>query len=137
MMDCRSYVFCCGLFFFSSRRRHTSCALVTGVQTCALPISARLNRRSTRKPGADLCHSRQAVGRPRRPAATTKVRNPKFHVVHFYGEGSMLEQYGLTLALVCAVIAILYGIISARWISAQPAGNERIDRKSTSLNSSH
>src|SRR3546814_4954887 len=29
------YVF---LFFFSSRRRHTRCALVTGVQTCALPI---------------------------------------------------------------------------------------------------
>src|SRR3546814_1521382 len=26
------------LFFFSSRRRHTGCALVTGVQTCALPI---------------------------------------------------------------------------------------------------
>src|SRR3546814_5669978 len=26
------------MFFFSSRRRHTSCALVTGVQTCALPI---------------------------------------------------------------------------------------------------
>src|SRR3546814_17252263 len=30
----------CGfVFFFSSRRRHTRCALVTGVQTCALPIS--------------------------------------------------------------------------------------------------
>src|SRR3546814_6640009 len=29
---------CC---FFSSRRRHTRCALVTGVQTCALPISGR------------------------------------------------------------------------------------------------
>src|SRR3546814_4804098 len=28
-------------FFFSSRRRHTRCALVTGVQTCALPIYAR------------------------------------------------------------------------------------------------
>src|SRR3546814_3547676 len=28
------------LFFFSSRRRHTRCALVTGVQTCALPICA-------------------------------------------------------------------------------------------------
>src|SRR3546814_20227840 len=27
------------IFFFSSRRRHTRCALVTGVQTCALPIS--------------------------------------------------------------------------------------------------
>src|SRR3546814_3066596 len=30
------------LFFFSSRRRHTRCALVTGVQTCALPISIQL-----------------------------------------------------------------------------------------------
>src|SRR3546814_3170829 len=29
------------LFFFSSRRRHTRCALVTGVQTCALPIYRR------------------------------------------------------------------------------------------------
>src|SRR3546814_5419908 len=28
-------------FFFSSRRRHTRCALVTGVQTCALPILHR------------------------------------------------------------------------------------------------
>src|SRR3546814_14439376 len=28
-------------FFFSSRRRHTRCALVTGVQTCALPISSQ------------------------------------------------------------------------------------------------
>src|SRR3546814_7999550 len=32
------YVYC---FFFSSRRRHTRCALVTGVQTCALPILVR------------------------------------------------------------------------------------------------
>src|SRR3546814_12812760 len=32
--DCFFVVF----FFFSSRRRHTRCALVTGVQTCALPI---------------------------------------------------------------------------------------------------
>src|SRR3546814_5556422 len=30
-------------FFFSSRRRHTRCALVTGVQTCALPILSQLN----------------------------------------------------------------------------------------------
>src|SRR3546814_19133275 len=29
------------VFVFSSRRRHTICALVTGVQTCALPISRR------------------------------------------------------------------------------------------------
>src|SRR3546814_6350779 len=31
----------CWCFLFSSRRRHTRCALVTGVQTCALPILAR------------------------------------------------------------------------------------------------
>src|SRR3546814_5996161 len=36
------YCICYSLFFFffSSRRRHTRCALVTGVQTCALPILA-------------------------------------------------------------------------------------------------
>src|SRR3546814_704012 len=45
-MCIRLYLFKCRLpwclffiFFFSSRRRHTRCALVTGVQTCALPIS--------------------------------------------------------------------------------------------------
>src|SRR3546814_15213777 len=32
------YMFVSIVFFFSSRRRHTRCALVTGVQTCALPI---------------------------------------------------------------------------------------------------
>src|SRR3546814_5741489 len=31
-------VYVVSFFFFSSRRRHTRCALVTGVQTCALPI---------------------------------------------------------------------------------------------------
>src|SRR3546814_17674022 len=36
--------------FFSSRRRHTRCALVTGVQTCALPISL-LSRRGAPKDG--------------------------------------------------------------------------------------
>src|SRR3546814_8209100 len=35
----------CTVVFFSSRRRHTRCALVTGVQACALPISARLGAR--------------------------------------------------------------------------------------------
>src|SRR3546814_1010998 len=37
-MDQLIYSIFCS-FFFSSRRRHTRCALVTGVQTCALPIS--------------------------------------------------------------------------------------------------
>src|SRR3546814_4309142 len=38
----------CCFFFFSSRRRHTRCALVTGVQTCALPILERLRQEEGR-----------------------------------------------------------------------------------------
>ena len=40
----------------------------------------------------------------------------------------MLEQYALVLALACAAVAIIYGIVSARWIVAQPAGNERMQQ---------
>src|SRR3546814_3408797 len=41
-------------FFFSSRRRHTRCALVTGVQTCALPILLRpAKARELRRLGPD------------------------------------------------------------------------------------
>lgn len=38
----------------------------------------------------------------------------------------MLERYGLSLALLCAILAILFGIISARWILRQPTGNARM-----------
>src|SRR3546814_4415316 len=41
------------VFFFSSRRRHTRCALVTGVQTCALPISGS---RILDSPSRDVIH---------------------------------------------------------------------------------
>src|SRR3546814_2351902 len=47
-------------FFFSSRRRHTRCALVTGVQTCALPIC--------------VCSTSSRTGGGS-PPATTKPRN--------------------------------------------------------------
>src|SRR3546814_9782000 len=42
-------LFC--FFFFSSRRRHTRCALVTGVQTCALPIYRGIGRIGVLKEG--------------------------------------------------------------------------------------
>src|SRR3546814_8449748 len=45
-----SYLF----FFFSSRRRHTRCALVTGVQTCALPICNTLSKPTSSKPDSTL-----------------------------------------------------------------------------------
>src|SRR3546814_4891047 len=41
MLSCEWFGVCNDVVFFSSRRRHTRCALVTGVQTCALPISAK------------------------------------------------------------------------------------------------
>src|SRR3546814_2334721 len=47
------------MFFFSSRRRHTRCALVTGVQTCALPIyRLRDVRRLAEAAERDLLHER-------------------------------------------------------------------------------
>src|SRR3546814_3846875 len=42
---CLLCCFFCVYFFFSSRRRHTRCALVTGVQTCALPILPPIRNR--------------------------------------------------------------------------------------------
>src|SRR3546814_1074438 len=48
--------------FFSSRRRHTRCALVTGVQTCALPIWTRGVRVSCGVSPAHLLLSDIAIG---------------------------------------------------------------------------
>src|SRR3546814_4461470 len=44
--------------FFSSRRRHTRCALVTGVQTCALPISVDEERAAPEVELAELAGER-------------------------------------------------------------------------------
>src|SRR3546814_6285838 len=68
------------VFFFSSRRRHTICALVTGVQTCALPISARRDSTSkgrlTASPAAAQRAPVGSIRRPpccRRPTRTTRT----------------------------------------------------------------
>src|SRR3546814_10883767 len=66
------------LFFFSSRRRHTRCALVTGVQTCALPISRQCRAEGSRgkklvRPAAQrkaVEHARQLFGISERRACT-------------------------------------------------------------------
>src|SRR3546814_10483792 len=58
-------LFSCSLFafFFSSRRRHTRCALVTGVQTCALPISGHLHAAPFLPRFEARLHGRARVGR--------------------------------------------------------------------------
>src|SRR3546814_1272085 len=53
------------LFFFSSRRRHTRCALVTGVQTCALPILVHVPRARRRPVGRHLSGRHPVAAGPR------------------------------------------------------------------------
>src|SRR3546814_5241205 len=69
------------LFFFSSRRRHTRCALVTGVQTCALPI----------------CRSQLAVSRPGpvflSGTGETSLRLPSLLPVRRAGRSLMASQH--------------------------------------------
>src|SRR3546814_15750430 len=57
-------------FFFSSRRRHTRCALVTGVQTCALPIS------SCRPPSAGPCACAPTASAQTRPGSNRSPGAP-------------------------------------------------------------
>ncbi len=45
----------------------------------------------------------------------------------------MLENYGLAITLACAVIAIAYGLFSARWITRQPAGNARMQEIASAI----
>jgi K(+)-stimulated pyrophosphate-energized sodium pump len=40
----------------------------------------------------------------------------------------MFQNYAFELAIGCAVVAIVYGLLTARWIIAQPAGNERMQK---------
>src|SRR3546814_257869 len=71
------FLYCLLFFFFSSRRRHTRCALVTGVQTCALPICACAICRPAgclRKPPKPGCASNRA--RRSRSTCATSARSP-------------------------------------------------------------
>src|SRR3546814_16721709 len=72
------------MFFFSSRRRHTRCALVTGVQTCALPISRNVEdagqpllQRHVTKAAPPVVRLRaswpRATGSAHRPAIDTRA----------------------------------------------------------------
>src|SRR3546814_8499482 len=60
-------------FFFSSRRRHTRGALVTGVQTCALPIS---QQKRLKGKSADVATMIAAFAREERPATAIRIPAP-------------------------------------------------------------
>src|SRR3546814_7502485 len=65
LVICHCSLFLSSFFFFSSRRRHTRCALVTGVQTCALPIS---------RPAHEQRRADAALEEGRLPAAKRRVQ---------------------------------------------------------------
>src|SRR3546814_452873 len=95
------------LFFFSSRRRHTSCALVTGVQTCALPISSTILY-------DDVAHLRSAAGRStherlfygRKGTPTAWSLADALTEMEPGAEGTMLYPSGVA-AIACALMAVL------------------------------
>src|SRR3546814_2805762 len=90
MPDGYSFSYCssyCSYVFFSSRRRHTRCALVTGVQTCALPIC--------------LTPINASASPPAQPVACTfngtpKASIPGFQIKVYQGstDVSALASYG-------------------------------------------
>ena len=82
-----------------------------------LPIASRGGGSHARAEPA-LTHS------ARRMRCAIVGRLPLWHPL--WGGVSCWSRYGLYLALGCAALAILYGIVSARWIIAQPAGNARM-----------
>src|SRR3546814_18751822 len=73
----------CRLFFFSSRRRHTRCALVTGVQTCALPICLQRRLQIRRAPFSAPDQLQATHHRP--------------HLMMEEGTGGDVKQDGLAL----------------------------------------
>src|SRR3546814_5685843 len=103
------------LFFFSSRRRHTRCALVTGVQTCALPIYRR--RASAER---DLLRPRRADrGGRRDPADPDRARAPVDPRASTTG-ASCHDPSGGTV--VEALLALVIGVLAAAgiWLVLRP-----------------
>src|SRR3546814_20816853 len=99
-------------FFFSSRRRHTSCALVTGVQTCALPIfHARTGRNEERRrhhlplrKSSRRARRRPHLSRPAGPSRSPAESGGAAHIRHLdadgprpilFANGSMLTPAGI------------------------------------------
>src|SRR3546814_4836872 len=108
-------------FFFSSRRRHTRCALVTGVQTCAIPISLdALVLAAAKLP-------RIAIEAPAGASVIGRTTEDQMHIGVFWGYVAMME----------GLVAKLRAEIGRPTRTIATGGLAVLDRKSTRLNSSH
>src|SRR3546814_8777189 len=110
------------IFFFSSRRRHTRCALVTGVQTCALPIY--INDEFTASLVISRCHISPAGGLRWKVRFDSGLRPSITIVARMQEDNAAIHDYYLL-----------------PWLDVGATPNLRLapekDRKSTRLNSSH
>src|SRR3546814_5666052 len=134
------------LFFFSSRRRHTICALVTGVQTCALPILYAWATDSASFTRWQSIAEDPTVLREASPDCTVRVQCCQLPVVWAFlanvlGHG---QELGLIPSRhVQRNASLLFELLDAvrerRHCGYRPhtARIRRLDRKSTRLNSSH
>src|SRR3546814_8791200 len=115
------------IFFFSSRRRHTRCALVTGVQTCALPISLNYLRDTVGVDDAGRAlWLRHFLERGLAALETEAAARPSTPFV--FGDAPTLAD--------CVLVPQMF---SARRFNCDMARFPRLtqDRKSPRLNSSH
>src|SRR3546814_6229005 len=88
-------------FFFSSRRRHTRCALVTGVQTCALPISVLVTKSGISLVGAStgavLVAASSNFDMVKFDNATATMYYCSVQNLRFYSPGGASAGYQLTV----------------------------------------
>src|SRR3546814_2544352 len=135
-------------FFFSSRRRHTRCALVTGVQTCALPICllpdgaprrmpSLLRRRSLRRRFSRTLLL--LLGGPRLFLRNgLRLDRLAFRIDGGEAPGSLRLHQILPVRIVRGLPLRLGEPRQLREAAGGPAAaDRRADRKSTRLNSSH
>src|SRR3546814_1562336 len=129
-------------FFFSSRRRHTRCALVTGVQTCALPILSSAPRTKAEASRSNAAPSVRRTSHPR-PTVTADTLGASFvneTLVPLLHDTAMTAPYGLKRRwpsrLLSKTAIGRYGLADAHAIvDGERAQAALEDRNSTRLNS--
>src|SRR3546814_2156432 len=117
-------------FFFSSRRRHTRCALVTGVQTCALPICLQGRWQQHGVDSSGLIDMRGDITR----LAIQAIKNYLPSSVNPDARDWM--EHGLVAGQISDASLVLKGDLDEFPFNDSPGAGD-LDRKSTLLNSSH
>src|SRR3546814_15049849 len=109
------------MFFFSSRRRHTRCALVTGVQTCALPI---YNHKAVCGCPSTFRHPSAAVRKPAQTGLERGCRRhrPPIDQVSRSEEIMRASFYGLVNCVASAAVLGSSGVAAAQGAPTGPVG---------------